>query len=80
MVIRANFKLFHLYFATVLVKKYHFLSHFLSWPPPPKKVKSKKKKKKKAFSFWAPLLRIPGHAPVQDVLFQTIFSVTLLSN
>ena len=32
--------------------------------PPPEKLKSKKKKKKKkAFRFWAPLLRIPGHAP-----------------
>ena len=42
-VIRANFKLFHQYFATFSVEKYHFLSYFLSWAPLPEKLKRKKK-------------------------------------
>ena len=33
-VIRANIKLFHLYFANFFSRKYHFLSYFLSWAPP----------------------------------------------
>ena len=42
-VIKANFKLFHIYFATFFSRKYHFLCYFLSWAPP--QLKSKKKKK-----------------------------------
>ena len=32
-VIRANLKLVHLYLATFFCRKYHFLTHFLSWAP-----------------------------------------------
>ena len=43
--------------------------------PPPleiekqKKKKKKKKKKKRLSDFGPPLLRIPGHAPVESVVF-----------
>ena len=53
-VIRANFKLFHLYFATLLVENIIFSAE---------KLKSKKKKKEKLSDFAHPPLRIPGHAP-----------------
>ena len=43
-VIRANFKLFHLYFATFFSRKYHFIWYFLSCPPL-EILKSKEKKK-----------------------------------
>ena len=46
-VIRANIKLFHLYFATFLVENISFSAIFGAGPPPPEKLKSKKKKKKK---------------------------------
>ena len=51
-VIRANFKLFHLYFATFLVENIIFSAIFWAGPPPLKNWKAKKKKK--AFTFWAP--------------------------
>ena len=54
-VIRANIKLFHLYFATFLVENILFSAIFGAGPPP-EKLKRKKKKKKKAFRFWAPPL------------------------
>ena len=54
-VIRANFKLFHLYFATFLVKNIIF-----SATPPPRKIE----KQKKRLSDFGPPIRIPGHAPV----------------
>ena len=57
-VIRATFKLFHLYLATFFNRKYHFLCYFLSWAP-----LEKLKSQKKSFQIFAPPpLRIPGHA------------------
>ena len=49
-VIRANFKLFHLYFATFLVENVIFSAIFWAGPPPLKNWKAKKK----AFRFWTP--------------------------
>ena len=46
-VIRANIKLFHLYFATFLVENVFFSASFWAGPPPWKSEKQKKKKKKK---------------------------------
>ena len=43
-VIRANIKLFHLYFATFLVENFIFSAIFRAGPPPPEKLKSKKKR------------------------------------
>ena len=54
-VIRANIKLFHLYFATFLVENVIFSASFWAGPPP-WKIEKQKKKKKKAFRFWAPPL------------------------
>ena len=62
-VIRANFKLFHLYFATFLVENVIFFIYFLSCPPPPEKLKSKKK----GFQILPSPLRIPGHAPATSL-------------
>ena len=45
-VIRANLKLFHLYFATFLVENITFSVIFWAGPPPLKNWKAKKKKKK----------------------------------
>ena len=44
-VIRANFKLFHLYFATVSVGNIFYLV-FSELPPPPREILKSKKKKK----------------------------------
>ena len=57
-VIRANFKLFPLYFATFFSQKYYFLCCFLSWASPEKL----KNKPKKNFQIFGPPSRIPGHA------------------
>ena len=43
-VIRANIKLFHLYFATFLVENILFSAIFGAGPPPPEKLKSQKKR------------------------------------
>ena len=48
-VIRANFKLFHLYFATFCSRKYHILCYFLSWAH-----LEKLKKQKKVFQIFTP--------------------------
>ena len=61
-VIRANIKLFHLYFATFLVENIIFSASFWAGPPP-WKIEKQKKKKKKLSDFGPPLLQIPGHAP-----------------
>ena len=46
-IIRANFKLFHLYFATFFSRKYHFICYFLRRPLP----LIIEKQKKKTFKF-----------------------------
>ena len=52
-VIRANIKLFHLYFATFLVENVFFSASFWAGPPPPIKIE-KQKKKKKGFQILGP--------------------------
>ena len=51
MVIRANFKLFHLYFATFLVENIIFSGISWAGPPPPWKIEKQKKKKKRFLDF-----------------------------
>ena len=58
-VIRANIKLFHLYFAIFLVENVIFSASFSAGPSPGQI----EKQKKKLSDFGPPLLRIPGHAP-----------------
>ena len=53
-VIRANIKLFHLYFATFLVENVIFSAIFGAGPPPEKLKSKKKKKKKKGFQILGP--------------------------
>ena len=58
-VIRANFKLFYLYFATFLVE--NMISSAMFWAGSPLEIL--KNKQKKTFQIFAPPpLRIPGHA------------------